>query len=393
MIQQYRSADTTEHQPRHTAEEANEVEEAEEAILPTQAERDAMRLLIRRVGRRSVLQKSVLAELGASKLPASTVRALVTLLQGPFSERWRERVVALWALGCADLAPNHRNAVSEAIQEALGHHPTRPDLALVNSSANAWKRTRPLAALAGAAGFLWAMRVLCPPDSDVVFSILPGLFSVMISGVFGSVTAVVASYLLFPAVLPVSYGLDRAQNQRVRAAAALALGRLGHPQSVGALARAALELSPTVRQAAETALHALLPTLTPDDYGRLDANACPSLCRLLNVRRQQLFADHVRTEDLVVELLAALGKVGDGRAIPVVEAVAVDGWTERARQAARAALPALQARRQNEQNHRLLLRGAVAPVTPETLLLRSVSRDAASEPDTLLRALNDASDR
>src|SRR5579859_8181667 len=105
-------------------------EEPEDALEPTPAEVAEMRALIGQIRWRSILQYSVLAEMGASRLSTSTVRALVTLLQGPFSDRWHERLVALWALGCADLAPNHRSTVTEAVQAALIHDHSQPDLTL-----------------------------------------------------------------------------------------------------------------------------------------------------------------------------------------------------------------------------------------------------------------------
>src|SRR5262249_22483297 len=93
--------------------------------------------------------------------------------------------------------------------------------------------------------------------------------------------------------LAYTYFKDSRAN-RVRAAVARALGRLRVPISVNALAEASIEKGRLhqasgdnkVRQAAWEALLDVLPTLTPDHYGKLRAQTVPNLCRLLQTNYQ-----------------------------------------------------------------------------------------------------------
>src|SRR5579863_2980538 len=89
----------------------------------------------------------------------------------------------------------------------------------------------------------------------------------------------------------------------------MALGRLRAPQGIGALAAACRDRAEPVREAAVEALPSVLPTLTPAHYGTLDGQAVPNLCKLL----YPFEAKWTR------QILEALGKVGDGRAVEPVQ--------------------------------------------------------------------------
>lgn len=386
----------TEHTPRFRTwyfetEELEKPIDAQKLDLPeVDLHKMKMQALLRKIGRRSVLQKSVLAQLGGADLDTTTVRSLVTLLQGPFGQRWRERLATVWALGCLDLAPGHRAAVGSALQDALLNAHTHSGVTLKDRGRSAWFRVLPPAGILGGIASLSTFKSLAPTMTGEVLGVLHSLLvAIIVSGIDGLIIAFISALCLYPLVLPISYALDSDRNVRVRAEAARALGRLRLPETVRALARASLDLSPTVRAAAEEALMSVLPALSVNDYGRLDCQTVPSLCRLLNLKRHQVFTDALGTESLVVEILEALGKVGDGSVVPLVEAIRKEGCTARIRDTARKVLPVLQVRFRKEQDHRLLLRGSSAPVDSGDRLLRSGEWHAETLPETLLRTLKE----
>jgi hypothetical protein len=169
-------------------------------------------------------------------------------------------------------------------------------------------------------------------------------------------------------VVSVSLSLDRKQNNRVRAAAAVALGRLQSVESVGALTTALYDHSAAVRRAAVPALKSALPLLTPEHYGQLGVQAIPNLCRALG------HGDEL----LVLHVLDALEKVGDGRAVQPVEETATRGRTDRIRQMAIRILPLLQERQRQESASKMLLRAAVPTESAPHTLLRPVSAEPLS---------------
>src|SRR5205807_1857646 len=86
-----------------------------------------------------------------------------------------------------------------------------------------------------------------------------------------------------------------------------------------------------------------------------------------------------------VELLGALEKVGDARAIPIVQRSA-QAWQEGALvEAANRALITLEERRRLETERATLLRGAGTPGIAEEELLRASISQADGAPEELLR--------
>jgi hypothetical protein len=162
----------------------------------------------------------------------------------------------------------------------------------------------------------------------------------------------------------------------VRVAAADALSRLCVPETCGVLAGALYDPRPAIRRAAAVGFRATLPRLTPEHYGALDTLAVPNLCRVLQ---------HPDTS-LALAALTALEKVGDGRALPFVARAAQRGRSPEARALAARVLPLLQERLRQEQDRRILLRGASAPPTDAAWLLRAADR--SEPPEQLLRPLS-----
>ena len=162
---------------------------------------------------------------------------------------------------------------------------------------------------------------------------------------------------------PVSLLLDRKGNNRVRAAAAVALGRLQSVEAIGALTTALYDRSAGVRRAAISALKNILPLLIEAHYGQLGVQVIPNLCRAL----QQ------SDELLVLHVLSALELVGDGQATRPVEQMVKSGRTERVRNLALRVLPMLQERQRQEKASQMLLRAAT-PVAPGAdMLLRAAA--------------------
>jgi hypothetical protein len=124
----------------------------------------------------------------------------------------------------------------------------------------------------------------------------------------------------------------------------------------------------------------LLPRLRADDTATLDVAAK----RLMN---------HALTRpdvDLILAVLSALEQVGDASAIPNVRKLANKGGIAakelRVQEAARACLPLLLARAEQQQSPQTLLRAASAESINSDTLLQPASGNVNAAPEQLLRA-------
>lgn len=297
-------------------------------------------------------------------------------LCSPAPSLWRERMLCAWLLGHSPLTPSQQaEAARELGRVTRNRHVSQAEQLRGHLQVSLW-RTLPVSALGAVA--ITIQMMAAPITNKLVAD----------ATLFEYMSAVLFVAFLIP-VFIVLFGLGGVLNvhraNRVRMAAVLAMGRLRSPEAVGALARATLDVSPGIRSVAEESLRQCLPEITPDHYARLDADTVPALCRLLNVKKERLFANHAHTEQLVLDALAALGKIGDGSAVRSVESVAENGWTQSVRDAARQILPVLQERQKQENNPRLLLRGSAPPQTPGDQLLRPISTTLIALPEQLLR--------
>jgi len=353
-----------------------EAENAENAaplsrIAVTPDERRVMQARIRRLRRRSLLTPHSLEQLGEARLPTETLHALLTMLEGPFEERWEERAAAAWALGIAHLTPRQTETVSHTLCTLLRRKP-------IVGRGRADQTVDPtLVWLSSYGALLLALYV-------VLLMTHPAL-SAGWSGIaiyaFASVTI---GARLWSRALKMA-GLRR--ESRLRSTAATALGRIGSASSVATLARAALDTNGGVRRAAEDALLACLDRITPDHAAQMEADVVPNLCRLLDRARQQLSHNSPEAEALALQVLEALERIGDGRAAPAVRNMINTGWTAPVNHAAKQLLPLLLERRQQETNQRMLLRGAVMPLDPPSVLLRATGlHEDEDAPETLLRS-------
>ena len=350
-------------------EEENAASPSRLAVTPD--ERRTMQARIRRLRRRSLLTPHSLEQLGEARLPTETLHALLTMLEGPFEERWEERAAAAWALGLAHLTPRQAENVSHTLRALLRR---KPIVGRRRANQTADPTLIWLSSYGGLLLALYAVLRVTHPAQSV------GRMGLLISGFAGfAVGARVQSHALRMA------GMRR--ESRLRSVAATALGRIGCVSSVSLLSRAALDANGDVRRAAEHALLACLDRITPDHAAHIEADVVPNLCRLLDRARQQLSHDSAGAESLALDVLKALEHIGDGRATPAVRNLINTGWTAPVNRAAKHLLPLLLERQTQETNQRMLLRGAAMPLDPPNMLLRATGlHEDENAPETLLRS-------
>jgi hypothetical protein len=337
------------------------------------AEENAMRALLRRLQRNRALQEAVRACLAPESLPTKAFHCLLAALEQPLDNRWRERTVAAWALGRANLSPEQATAAANALRDVVEYRLAPESWLARKRVGRAFLRLLPVLIPL----FLLAMHGLgIGLDSGLWQWII--MFIMILIGVPSLQTPILL--LMVPSIR-----FDERRSNRARAAALMTLERLCLPETIGTPAWAIFDKDRQVRKAAESALNAILPTLTPEHYGRLDAEAIPNLCRIID-KEAQVFRD-TAGEELVYRTLEALGKVGDGSAVPYVQRLAQTGRTTRIQELATRILPTLEERQRQEQAREMLLRGASMPVAAGETLLRPVVDTFEQESgETLLRA-------
>jgi HEAT repeat protein len=285
-----------------------------------------------------------------------------------------EREITAFILGRAPLDAAAKEAAADALARTLDNDRTIDKrITLANVGRGLASGTRFLAPVSAAIGLaIGACNALSYPG----FGVLQYL-------AWTAIILIVLEVLLSPFFVGALLEQNWLHLSRMRAAAATALGHLRLPESVDSLARADNDDSPEVRDAAIHALDAVLPTLTPDHYGRLGSQTVPNLYRIL----------YAGDESFKLRVLAALEKVGDGRAIAPLKRVATRqlfGATERLSAEAARILPILEARQRQETERGTLLRGshAAPTATPDTLL-RPAAEPSETPPEELLRPHSD----
>ncbi len=303
--------------------------------------------------------------------PDQSFQTLLNSLTNQKDYLWKERAVAAWALRQAALDPQQKQVAANVLHKIVMTVRESED-------SGRFKRTYLPRALLFTA-------LLTPPLIVPMFlqSRNPPVYSDL--DIFALIVCIPLSicFAFLPALLMATpmalLSVDSGYN-RVRAEAVRTLSALGLAQSAASLSVAACVPytagARQVRQAAKTALPAVLSQLTPEDFGQQDSEMIPYLCHLLS-----------RSEEpLVLAILEALGKVGDGRAVLPVQRLAVKGRTERIRAAAASILPVLEQRQKQENDPQVLLRAASQDAAASNVLLRPASSTPATEPQQLLRA-------
>jgi len=326
---------------------------------PTQEEVSEVAALLHSLYPGSVTYRLAAPILLQGQARLETAAPLIAVLRTPTAP-WKERQVAAWTLGWTEFDLKQQPAAIRALLDVLENRlpvdPGRYGRMLQRS--------------------LFSLSVGCA-GSILLVVILSMLY--FGQGRFHAWSGILMVLLAVGAWIGGLFGsliYEDSRVDRVRATGVTALGRLHAPESVGALAKAALEPSQRVRTAAIPALRAVLRRLTPNHYGQLGAEAVPGLCRLLGQ------AD----EGLTLHLLEALEKVGDGRAVRPVEHLLSGVHTSLVRRTAERILPLLRERQQRENESQMLLRGASEPpAAPEHLLRPTYPGTPSNAPKQLLR--------
>ena len=325
-------------------------------------ERARLVKVMRRISRRSDLHGVINANTGALSDSPDAALLLLQVLKNSAEVDWRQRTAALIALRWLP-APPEDSAETARVIGAI----------LLGSDATIGERL-------AMRGFLIISRWLV---GLLLLLLMVGLAALLrdvplLADWLLSLTAIYAmlfliSTLLLPLLSPL-YDATRAGD--VRAEAAKTLAKLQMPESVKALARASRHIS-LGQEFVRGGLMRILPTLTEAQYKFIGADATPELCALLT--HSIYDAPYAKT------ILAAIGKVGDGRAVRTVEKLANLRRESPLRDQAAALLPILTARREQENHAALLLRGSSAPPVEAGELLRPASSSAPTPPETLLR--------
>src|SRR5262249_39524601 len=142
---------------------------------------------------------------------------------------------------------------------------------------------------------------------------------------------------------------------------------------------------PDVRFYARESLFRLLPTLSIEHYGHLQAQTVPNLGDLLTSDRYFHTSDCKLSDVQMLQVLEALGKVGDGRVIRAVE-LSKREKNPQIQQAADSILPILQERQRLAEAPRNLLRASHQPIAISDVLLRPALETGDTQPEQLLRA-------
>jgi HEAT repeat protein len=297
--------------------------------------------------------------------PIASIQPLIDALLDPSPDRWRVRAVAAWALSRTALTPEETDAATASLLDVLER--ARPERAR-DILFRLLKRHAALSLSAGTLAAVIVMLLLSRPW-NYNGPELPEVWAIMTCA---------TAFMGLPLIIPASLSFDRNRDSRARVAAAEALGRLGQPESVGALSGALFDRSWRVRDAAAAALHRVLPVLTLDHYGLFGSQSIANLGRALGHPDAQL----------VSKALSALAAVGTSHAIPFVKRLTTSGRTLRLREAAEEVLAILERRQQSESVHATLLRPTQSPNDSAQVLVRAAT-NVQSTGELLLRTARD----
>lgn len=278
--------------------------------------------------------------------------------------------VSAWLLGVASLKPEDRNAAAHSLRILL--------------------RDPPVYNPSGARGRMEAAISTPLGVAILIASVAVNVGSMLSWGSFyGNCLSVSFHVILLSLILIRMQALRRSEAREsgeMRYIAAHALGRLGMVEAVGDLSSVSLEKTSKLPEMALISLRVLLPLITPEHYGQLGPELANNLCQILT--RPSEIPNVSWKAEFIIKTIDAIGKVGDGRAIPFVQQAA-GRWTyEPVLRASSRALAALEERQRTETERATLLRGAEQPVISNTELLRASIAQTESKPEQLLRPID-----
>ena len=289
---------------------------------------------------------------GASQSQISNSPLFTALASSPAS-RWKERVLAAWAMGRVKLSRDEKNAAENMLMETVA--PEEADTFL----------DRLLR------GFSWGYGLMSP--IALVGSIILSKFgSEMDWGVAFIQLLVTLGTLSSLFTIPYCFwwGHEDAIHMNIlRAASAESLGRLHIFGSIGALSKAVYDSNALVQESSTSALMEILPLIQEDHRNEINEVSMHAMGELLSHPNSML----------VVRALEALEVVGTGKMIPYVEHMIQFGAGHGLREKARKTLSVLEQRRKNELESQHLMRAAIAPNDEQDLLLRSLVTGSSAE--------------
>ena len=311
-------------------------------------------------------------------------------------EKWRESCFAAWALGVAPLTTSVKQEVQRTLSDTLEDRMTSHKEVLSRS--------------------LWRVAFQSYAFSVLVLAAiltLSGYYQSLFHGdywmailILVSETLTGAALLTLPLYFPVllcSRSADYLRKRRIQFYAALSLGRLGMPESAGALTSATLLAHGDISRVAYYSLMKVLPSVTPDHFGALSSKAVRELCKLLtrldssitrpflsvkavndSGKRGAKGRKEIELERDMLTILNALEYAGDSGALSPVNRLADGGALQSVRARAAVLIPILEERRRQENDRTMLLRGSAEPRSKASLL-RPAYRTFTTEPSQLLR--------
>ena len=338
------------------------------AMLPPElqadkAERSTIEGFTRKLPRDSIIRKATERILRDQAGDPHTVRWLRDAVVQRSGFRWRERILAAWCLGLTPIPTEARGQILEALGVLANNN-------LEKDNGGAFWRLQ------------WRTFMIFAPLALITSG--PELLNELIVNPFGLLRFPFMNVALSLLVLPFSAMLEKRRLNLARAAAVLSLGRLAAPEATGVVAAAVYdkvgEGSGEVKRAGERALPSVLSALKHEHYGQVRGTSIDHLCRILQDRR-----DH-----LVIAVLEAFKKVGPGSAADPVGRLAKRARAGDVRMLAHELVPILESRRRDEQAPRVLLRATGTP-GDDNALLRPITSQSESDPDLLLRPLQEES--
>jgi hypothetical protein len=287
-----------------------------------------------------------------------SIHPLQTSLREPHPRRWKERLVAAWTLGRAKLSDDDSDSASGTLIEVLENgYRERGRFKLLRWIARTYAPAFVIGASVATGAYLDSPFGWYSPWVPLV---------IMIAMMVGTPSLFIT--------IPLQSFFEKRQNDRVRAAAAVALANRGHIEAIGPLSGCLFDSDEIVRHACALALHDLLPKVKESDYGALGADSMTKLGRALGNP----------DGSLVTKLLDALAKVGTSHAVPHVEKLLKSTRSTLTRDRAQRVIEILIERSRREAAGKDLLRASRSPGDPAELL-RPARTLAEAEIEQLLR--------
>ena len=332
------------------------------------AEREWANGLLKRLNRRSPV-RTLITEILSGERQELPVEFLKSVLNDRSPKMWRERALAAWALAVFPLETHQVHDATILLSDLLAGRIAHDRFA-------------------AGCGLSYAIGI-CICFCATVATIIAnqslnggvdwmGMIGTLVFVAFGcAIVGLPVGVAIGSLVIPIYVVRDKRRLNYIRAAAAKSLSRMATPHAISALAGAAKDGDKTVRETSLESLRTHLPRVTEKHYGSLRRDTIPGLCGLLNSTERKL----------QLEVLEALIKVGDGRALQPVDQLYSTTQDEEVQKVCLRAIAVLTVRAENEKSAELLLRSSAAPSDQSATLLRPAGASTEHDEAQLLRAI------